>query len=153
MKKLFIILALFSLISFQSKAQRSIGKNQNQFSIELANNTVRSIYGWKTGPKVNMNFNNRIELNYAYLFSVDGDENGQSSFQSTQVKYYLNPKGRVNLGLGLKLGLYDNQFAAVIPSIDLRYRPIDDLNVSAGFARVDGFPYFDLSLGIRVFSK
>lgn len=144
---------MFLLICFfESQAQLRTSRNE-RFSIELSNNTVRSINGWKSGPKIGFNFKNRLELNYVYLMDISGNEATQESFHGTQVKYYFNPKGKLNIGLGLRIGLYNQQFAAVIPSIDFKYKILDNLNVSTGIARLDGYPYFDLSFGFKLFKK
>lgn len=150
--KRIILLLLFIVMAFESQAQLNSVKNE-KFSVELANNTVRSIYGWKSGPKIGLNFNGRIQVNYVYLMDISGSENVQDTFHGTQVKYYFNPKGKLNVGLGLRLGLYSEQFAAVIPSVDLKYSPLKDLNISLGVARLDRYPYFDLSIGYKVFKK
>jgi hypothetical protein len=151
MKKFTITLVLAFLV-FKSHAQ-TWQSPVKEYSFELSNNTTRSIYGWKSGPQFTFNLNNRWQVNYAYLLDLSSTETDAGSFHGGQFKYYFNPKSKLNVGLGLRVGVYNDQFIAVIPSLDVKVHATDQINISMGLARLDRYPYFDLSFGFKVFKK
>ena len=152
MKRIALIicsLLLFgSIVSAQSFYKQP---KKTTLNIEIGNQTTRSIYGWTTGFTIGVDVNNRMNLSYVNLTEIGGDENGSQTFRGAQYQYYFNPKRKLNIGLGMTVGLYDQQFLSAIPSLQFRYVHNNRWVMGLGLARVETYPQFDFKVGFRIF--
>lgn len=150
-----IVIIIYSLLIFGSfmSAQTfySDQVKKTSLSIEMANLTTRSIYGWSTGFTVGVDVNNRMTLSYVNLTEIGGDENGSQTFRGAQYQYFFNPLRRLNIGVGITAGMYDQQFLSVVPSIQARYLHNNRWVIGLGLARVETYPQFDFKVGVRLF--
>ncbi|MGW8123032.1 hypothetical protein ACV07N_10285 [Roseivirga echinicomitans] len=144
--KTVIILAL-SLICFQASAQ-SLYKRaaRPSFNLEVAPTTNRTVYGWKYGIRLGIDYKSRFKAGYTRLESLGNSEKGQKTFSGTYFQFAVNPKSKLTVLPSLKIGLYDGKFLAVEPTIEGSYALKDNLSLNVGLGRVDGFASFDLGL-------
>lgn len=152
MRTVLAIFLFFSsfYISAQSFYKREASKPA--FSLEVANLTTRSIYGWKTGLAVGVSMGNRMNLSYVNLFELGNGEEGGRTFRGASYQYFFNPKRNFNIGLGLTAGYHNEQFLAVTPSLEMKYIYNERLIAGFGLSRVDRYPKFDFKVAVRLFN-
>lgn len=159
MKRLLLICSLYLLLGSLSYAQTyyEAPAQKAQFNLELTNLTTRSIYGWKTGLSAAVNINNRMSFSYVNLVELGTAQESEAAvsskdtFRGAQYQYYINPNGKLNVGLGLMVGFYNEQFLAVTPSVELKYVYNERWIAGVGVSRVDSYPKFDFRVGLRLF--
>lgn len=126
------------------------------WSIEAGHLTTRSIRGWKTGFTVEITKNNRWSLAY---FNLSGKVNSEwataekSTYRGADVGYVFNPKGRLKLGMNIRMGMHEKQFISVLPGATARFAINDLININSSVAYSDGFPHFGMGLSVRLYAK
>ena len=126
-------------------------RTKTPFHLEVSNLTTRSIYGWKTGFDVGVNYKGRLLASYVHLNEIGNGELQSHSFRGGNFQYYFNPKNDLNIGLGITAGLYNKRFASIHPTLNMRYLYRNRLVVGLGVSRLDRYPKFDFKLGFRLF--
>lgn len=153
MKHIVSIIVFFLVLGSYAQAQSfySPKRNKAKFNIEVSNMTTRSVYGWSTGFVAGIDINNRMSVSYVNLVSIENDEHKGRAFRGAQYQYFFNPKRKFNIGLGLVVGLYNEQFLSAVPSVEMRYLIGNRVVVGFGLSRVETYPKFDFKLGFRLF--
>ncbi len=147
---IFILALSANLLHGQRYYSPPISKS---LKVELNTIASRSIHGRKMGLALNLNINNRWHVNCFSLKSYNSGESVSATHRGGQVRYFLNPNKRLSVGPALKVGYYNRYFLNILPSVHARYKLIDNINIGGGVAYSDGFPYFDLELGIVLFER
>mgnify|MGYP003678219924 CR=1 FL=1 len=143
----YAIIIMLSLVCLEASSQ-SLFKRANtpKYNIEISPSANRTVYGWKYGVRLGVDFKSRLKLGYTRLESFDNSEKGQKTFSGSYFQYTLNPKSKFTVLPSLKVGFYDGRFLAIQPTIEGAYALREDLSFNAGIGRVDGFASFDLGL-------
>lgn len=156
MKKLIYILAIFLSWSLSLDAQYYVNeKPVEKVSLEVRSLATQSIHGQKVGFGINLNLNQRWQFSYFMLKPLQNSETAiaGSSYEGGQIRFNINPKNKLTIGPAVKIGYHDKMFLTVLPSIQATYHVVEKINVTGGVAYSDGFPYFNLELGYKLFGK
>lgn len=141
------IILILSIICLEASSQ-SLYKRANtpKYTLEVSPSANRTIYGWKYGVRLGLDYKSRLKVGYTRLENFDNSERGQKTFSGAYFQYAINPKSKLTLLPSLKVGLYDGKFLAIQPTIEGAYSLKEDLSLNVGIGRVDGFASFDLGL-------
>ncbi|WP_286756045.1 hypothetical protein [Roseivirga sp. UBA838] len=156
MKAKFIVLASLLMLSFGAQAQSFYRQNRPQkdrFSVSLKNITTRSVNGWNTGPSVSLNLGQRFSMGYVYLTAIGSAEREANTFSGLQFNYSVFDGSRFDVGVGLRTGVHNQYFISVLPSIQMTYDVSTKVAAELGYAHSDGFPFFQMGIGYKIFRK
>ncbi|KYG80221.1 hypothetical protein [Roseivirga echinicomitans] len=142
-----IIIFILSFICLEVSSQ-SLKKQEvtPKYNLEVSPSANRTVYGWKYGIRMGVDYKSRLKLGYTRLESFDNSEKGQKTFAGTYFQYAINPNAKFTVLPSLKIGLFDGKFLAVQPTIEGAYAIRDGLSFNLGLGRSDGFMSFDLGL-------
>lgn len=142
-----VIILMLSLICLEASSQSLYKRAKTpNYTLEISPSANRTVYGWKYGIRLGVDYKSRIKAGYTRLENFDNSEKGQKTFSGTYFQYALNPKSKFTLLPSLKVGLYDGRFLAIQPTIEGSFKMKENLSLNAGIGKVDGFASFDLGL-------
>lgn len=143
------IVLLFSCLSVSAQGFYN-GQKPKPLSLEVSNLTIRSINGWQTGVSAGLRLNQRLGADAYYVSEFDeGSRN--SAHYGAEFYYTINPYSKLQLHLNLRIGVFDEQFVAVLPGIAASWFVTPRVFLKSGLSRSDGYPFFTFQAGIRVF--
>lgn len=142
-----VIIFILSLVCIKASSQ-SLYKRAStpKYNLEVSPSANRTVYGWKYGVRLGVDYKSRLKVGYTRLESFDNSEKGQKTFSGTYFQYVINPKSKFTVLPSLRVGFYDGRFLDIQPTVEGAYRVRNDLSLSMGLGRVDGFASFDLGL-------
>ncbi|WP_323757161.1 hypothetical protein [Roseivirga sp.] len=142
-----IVIFILSFICLEVSSQ-SLQKHEGtpKYNLEVSPSANRTVYGWKYGIRMGVDYMSRLKVGYTRLESFDNSEEGQKTFSGTYFQYAINPQAKFTVLPSLKIGLFDGRFLTVQPTIEGAYAIRDDLSFNLGLGRSDGFMSFDLGL-------
>ena len=113
------IILILSIICLEASSQ-SLYKRANtpKYTLEVSPSANRTIYGWKYGVRLGLDYKSRLKVGYTRLENFDNSERGQKTFSGAYFQYAINPKSKLTLLPSLKVGLYDGKFLAIQPTIE-----------------------------------
>ncbi|MHA7101749.1 hypothetical protein [Roseivirga pacifica] len=152
MKVYFTILLM--ILGVANLSAQSFYKQRNQrsaMSVTASSFTTRSIRGWKTGVSAGIGYKDRMEVGYYYLSSV-GEATASKVHHGGNVSYIFNPYKKFQVLAGLNLGLFDNQFVALLPELSMRWNVNQRVAIQSGISRSDGYPFFSLKANVKLIS-
>lgn len=149
-----LILAMLSVIDLNAQSfYSSQYRDQESFSIALENNNTRSIRGWKTGVALSFQWKEKWYADFVYLTSLSRNELPSDQFSGLQLSYLFNITKSVRLGPAIRVGLYNNQFFHLLPSAKAQVELTPRIYTEAAYAHSDGFPFFEMNIGYKLFRK
>lgn len=146
-----LAILFFSLLALSIKAQTYFEAPQSRtISLEAIPTANRTVHGWKYGVRVGLNLSNKWNFGYTRIQSAGTSETGQKVYSGAYFQRAINPKSKIVIVPTLRVGLYDNQFLAVQPSLEANFKATKNTQFLVGIGKVDGYPSFDLGLKLNL---
>jgi hypothetical protein len=146
-----VILTFLIILSLNIQAQTYFEEiTPRSISVEAIPTANRTVYGWKYGVSVGLNISDKWNIGYSRVQNSGTSETGQKLYSGAYLQRAINPKSRLVIVPTLKVGLYDGQFLAIQPTIEVDYKVKKNTQFLVGIGRVDGYPSFDFGLRLKI---
>lgn len=150
---IFIIIAN-SVVSLQAQ-NYYVPPRRSSIQVQVALQRRRSILGHFSGLSIEFDLDQRWDLYIIKLKNIKkvNDLSSSHEYQGAGVSYAVNPKSKLQFKMGAEIGFYNKSYLAIHPMLGIEYNAIPNYPISFNVGKSDGFPLFNLKLGMVIFNK